>query len=141
MEIIAGILFFFICSCTANKKLQEGKRNLELLKQFAYCRCMKQSLQTFSKLDTSEISSGDAQNLIEYYGMYTKNIGPILDSLALTVVKKQIVNKHDRSTLKYESALGETSYILECLNFFNSIRLDSLVKSLPKKSYVVRLSD
>jgi hypothetical protein len=102
---------------------------------------MEQSLKTLSRIDTSEVCSGEVENFMDYNGLYAKEIEPIFDSLALVIVKRQIAAKHDSSINKHESAIGTTTYMLTCLNFYNSKQLDSFVKTIPKKLYAVSLSE
>jgi hypothetical protein len=122
-----------------NKSLQYRNRNLEALKEYAYCKCMEQTIKTFSKVDSFEAGSGAVKNIMDSYGLYSKIIDPIFDSLVFIVIKKQIETKYDNSIYKHESSMGTTSYILECLSFYNSTKLDSVVKSIPKELYVVDL--
>lgn len=134
--MLLALIIFMFCSCATNKNIKENKRNIEILKEFAYCKCMEQSIKTFSKVDTSEVGSGEIRIEMDYYGLFENIVNPIFDSIAYTVVKRQMASKYD-SIGKHESAWGRTSYILGCLSFYKSKQLDSVVKSIPKEFYIV----
>ena len=129
--------YLFFNSCTVNKNFEQKKQNLEILKQFAFCKCLEHSIETFGKIDSSEVGSGEVINLMDANKLYPKKIEPIFDSLSIAIIQKQIKNKYD-STNKSDAALGKTSYIFSCIEFYNSKRLDSFVKLLPEDSYIVR---
>lgn len=125
------ILLLFV-SCATHKNVAENSP-VDLLKKYAYTKCMEQSIATFSIRDTLEMGSGEVRNLLDYNGIFTNNLDGLLDSLAQTVVKEQMDAKQ-RYKDKHESAVGRTSYLIGCLNFYHSKRLDSIIRRYRKIS-------
>lgn len=119
MKTIFLFFILIISSCSVNKELKTDKKNTQLLKQLAYCKCIEHSMETFSKIDSSETGSSEVKMIMDYEGLFTNIVDPICNSLAFTVVKRQMTNKYD-SAGKAESARGKASYILDCLNSYNS---------------------
>ena len=128
------ILIFVFYSCSVNRSIKKEKTDVELLKELAFCKCLEHSLDTFSKIDTLEMGSGEVLNLMDTKGLFSNIVQPIFDSLALSIVAEQRKAKSD-TQYKHESGRERTSYILTCLDLYNSKKLDSLIKSFPKKNY------
>jgi hypothetical protein len=131
---LVSILLFY--SCSVNSRIKIEKTDIELLKELAFCQCLEHSLETFSTLDTLETGRGEVLNLMDSKGLFPNIVQPIFDSLAFLIVAEQIKAKND-TLYKHESARGRTSYTLACLDFYNSKKLDSLVRSFPKKDYKI----
>ena len=129
-----SIILFY--SCSVNRTSKKEKTDVELLKELAFCQCLEHSIETFSKLDTLEMGRGEVLNLMDSKGLFPNIVQPILDSLASLIVAEQRKEKND-TLYKHESARGRTSYTLGCLDFYNSKKLDSLVKSFPKRDYKI----
>jgi hypothetical protein len=129
-----SILLF--CSCSVNRNLKKEKSDIELLKELAFCQCVIRYQETFHKMDTLEMSRGEVLNSMDAMGLFPKIVEPIFDSLANSIVAEQIKARNDTLN-KHESARGRTSYIIDCLDLYNSKKLDSLVKSFPKKDYKI----
>lgn len=143
MKITSYLSLFSIlllCSCSINKTIQKEKSDVELLKELAFCQCLENSLQTFSAIDTLEMSRGEVLNSMDAKGLFPNNVQPIFDSLANSIVRRQIRAKNDTLN-KHESARGRTSYIIDCLDLYNSKKLDSLIKSFPKRDYKIEWKD
>ncbi len=123
-----------IFSCNTSKFLQENKRIL-LLKKFAFCKCFEMANSQYEKTDSSEVSIGDIRNLIDYNGMFLNHIEPLL-VLELQIVLKDS-NKINTNSFYKENLQGGRTYNLKCLNFYESKKLDSILKSVPKEKYIV----
>ena len=139
MKILSELFFVSILlfySCSVNKSITKEKTEVELLKELAFCQCLERSLETFSTLDTLETARGEVLNLMDSKGLFPNIVQPVFDSLSFKIVAAQIKAKTDTLD-KHESARGRTSYTLACLDFYNSKRLDSLVKSFPKGDYKI----
>ena len=139
MKILSGIFLFSILlfySCSVNRTVKNEKTDIELLKELAFCQCLEHSLETFSTLDNLEMGRGEVLNLMDAKGLFPNIAQPIFDSLAFLIVAEQRKAKND-TLYKHESASGRTSYTLACLDFYNSKKLDSLVRSFPKRDYKI----
>ena len=133
-SVLFLVSFLLLYSCSVNRTVRKEKTDVELLKELAFCQCLENSLETFSTLDTLEAGRGEVLNLMDSRGLFPNIVQPIFDSLAFIIVAKQ--RKAENDTLyKHESARGRTSYTLACLDFYNSNKLDSLVRSFPKRDY------
>ena len=119
-----------------SRTIKKEKTDIELLKELAFCQCLEHSLETFSTLDTLEMGRGEVLNLMDSRGLFPNIVQPIFDSLCFKIVAAQIKAKND-TLYTHESARGRTSYTLACLDFYNSKKLDSLVKSIPKRDYKI----
>ena len=86
-NIIYTFLFsiFLFCSGSINRNIQKEKTDIELLKELAFCKCLEHSLDTFSKVDTLEMGSGEVLNLMDTKGLFSNIVQPIFDSLALSI--------------------------------------------------------
>ena len=123
--------------CQINKNNQ-NERNISLLKQLTYCKCLTASLRTFGHIDSAEISLTEISNKMETSGLFDNIVGQILDSLVDKIVNLQIVNKQKNDPFKSEGANGKTTYILSCLEFYQSKQLDSILRAMPKSKYLLK---
>jgi hypothetical protein len=85
------------------------------------------------------MAEGEAVNEMDASGLFVKIIDSLLDSLTFTIIKRQMKAGQDNIG-KNEVTKGKTSYIIDCLHLYNSERLDSIIKSVPRFSYVLKLT-
>ena len=135
-SVLFLVSFLLLYSCSVNRTVRKEKTDVELLKELAFCQCLEHSLETFSTLDTLEAGRGEVLNLMDSRGLFPNIVQPIFDSLAFLIVARQMKAKND-TLYKHESARGRTSYTLACLDFYNSKKLDSLVRSFQKRDYKI----
>lgn len=134
------LIFIFLIGklfCQVNKK-NENESNIELLKQLTFCKCLTASLNTFSQIDSTEMSETEILNSMESHGLFDNRIGPMLDSIVSLIVKKQIANKQKNDPFKSVESIGKTTYTISCLAYYQSKQLDSFLRAIPKREYIVK---
>ncbi|MEI9944243.1 MAG: hypothetical protein WDN26_08440 [Chitinophagaceae bacterium] len=111
-------VFIFLLSCSAGKKIKENRR---LLKEYAYCRCFEYASKdtAFFNKDISVAVYADISN----YPVDVFNIIDTLAKKAASEIKPSEIPDHE----------GKKSVLLNCFLFYNSKKLDSLIKRMDKK--------
>ena len=135
--IFSGIILLISCSSTRITTKQNS--DLDLIKQLAYCECMEHSINQFVAKGSNDMSMQEVANMMEYNGMYTKNVAKIMDSLALEVVTQEKKNQFDTVGKHNDDPVnnGRTIYLYDCLKFYKSQKLDSIVRAIPKSKYYI----
>ena len=136
MKYRSLLLIIVFVSCSTSKYSLRNKENMETMKQLAYCNCLTFAIDKFVGKDSVDISSSIAFNYfdnIEWY--YVRKILPVLDSAAKSILIEESKHQfHTDSTFQVaEGANGKVEYKIDCLNFYKSKQLDSLVRALNKK--------
>ncbi len=133
------IFLLVLCTqsaCCVRKSSKKQNENIELLKELAYCKCVEHSMEMNKGKDSSDISLASVLEKMDSKGLSSKFVYPVLDSSAKLVVLKQY-NSQFENEGKHDNAWNKTNYILSCLEYYKSQRLDSLVKSFKPDSYKV----
>ena len=137
MKYLLIILVTFTQSaCTVQKSSKKQNENIELLKEVAYCKCLEHAMEMNKGKDTSDISLASVLERMDSKGLSSKFVYPVLDSSAKLVVLTQY-NSQFENEGKHENAWNKNNYILSCLEFYKSQRLDSLVRSFKIETYTV----
>lgn len=89
------------------------------------------------KRDTLEGSIASIEDEMDALGVATKNIWRSLDSFTQRFVQLQ-VSAYKNTVGVHESAIGRPSYLVDCLKFYKSKKLDSLVRSFKQKDYLFK---
>lgn len=134
----AIVLLIILSSCSTTKNRVTTPVS-NLFKKYAYCKCLEQSIDTFSIRDSLEMGSGEVANSLDYNGIFTNIIDPIFDTLILNVIEEQKRIKQDTAG-KHDSSWGKTNYILKCLEFYESKKLDSTIRTFTPEMYLVKKS-
>ncbi|MFT4202756.1 MAG: hypothetical protein QM610_02475 [Chitinophagaceae bacterium] len=105
----------------------DNYKNIDLIKKFAYCKCMQESIQNFVGRDSIDYGLIWTKNmLLDKYGrFYAKKINPLVDSFAHKQFLKSQQSRFPSQPVA-EGAYGKAAYTLDCLHFYNSEELDSL---------------
>ncbi len=124
------LLFFIIIiiglSCNITRKSIRSK-DIELIKQLTYCKCLDYNIKNFVGVDSVDISSGLIADLISVYGGdFARKYMSALDSIAYKVYIDAKRVQFD--TGKHESSYGKVAYKLDCLELYKSKKVDSLAR-------------
>ncbi len=135
MKYISLLLIIFFASCGASKYALRDKENIENMKELAYCKCLTSAIEKFVGKDSVDISDSRAVDYFDYIEWYyVKKILPVLDSAAKYISVEEA--KHQFHTGPHqvaEGTNGKVQYKMDCLNFYKSKQLDSLVRVLNRK--------
>lgn len=137
MKYLLAILVIFTQSaCSVQKNSKKQTENIELLKELAYCKCVEHAMEMNKGKDTSDISLASVLERMDSRGLSSKFVYPVLDSSAKLVVLTQY-NSQFENEGRHENTWNKNNYILSCLEFYKSKRLDSLVRSFKVETYTV----
>lgn len=125
---IRSITFFFtvllIQSCSSEKRSSSNHSSVayhrELLKQYAYCRCVVSALPQDSAMQ-NDISLSVLSDISEYDLTKFSIIDTIATAHALTITKTEIGDYGERRPV-----------LASCMQFYKSKYLDSVVRTLDK---------
>jgi len=135
MKYYSLFLIIFFASCGTSKYALRDKENIETMKQLAYCKCLTFSIAKFVGKDSIDISDSRAFNYfdnIEWY--YVRKIIPLLDSVAKSITIEEAKHQFYKGPGQIaEGTNGKVQYKLDCLNFYKSMQLDSLVRAMNRK--------
>ena len=135
MKYSCLLLIFIFASCSTSKYALKNKENIETMKQFAYCECLKFSIEKFVGKDSVDISGSRTFDYFELVGgFFIRRIFPVLDSAAKSISIEEAKHQfHTGPTQVAEGTNGKVQYKMDCLNFYKSKQLDSLVRALNGK--------
>jgi hypothetical protein len=135
MKYISLILIIFFASCGTSKYAIRDKENIENMKELAYCKCLTFAIQKFVGKDSLDISNNNANMYFEYIEWYyVKKILPVLDSAAESISIEEAKHRFNKGPGQVaEGVNGKVEYKMDCLNFYKSKQLDSLVRAMNRK--------
>lgn len=123
-------------ACSVQKSSKNQTENIELLKELAYCRCVEYAMEMNKGKDTSDISLASVLEEMDSKGFTSKFVYPVLDSSAKQIILRQYKSQFENEG-KHENAWNKNNYILSCLQFYRSQKLDSLVRSFKINIYTI----
>jgi len=123
---IIFIMLLFVLSCTTSKQINKSK-NIELIKQLTYCKCLDYNIKMYVGEDSVDLSIGLITDMMSVYGgTFVRSWSPLLDSIAYKIYVDGEKARFD--TNRHESAYGMVPYKLWCLELYKSKQLDSLAR-------------
>lgn len=113
-------ILFLLLGCASNSKFSE---NRTLLKEYAYCKCFEYATKdtVFFKND---ISLSVYKDIAHYYPDAYKKVDSLAKLEASEIMPSLIADYQNKKAI-----------FSDCFLFFKSKKLDSLVKSLDKRTY------
>lgn len=136
--ILHGLAAITCMATTANaqKKLTN---EIDLLKQLSFCVCMEKGIHAFGG-EIKDMSVGYVLDKMEGAGMNEKHVMPLIEKHAGKAVERMLMAVKDTANTYYERH-GYNALSLDCLEYFRSRSLDSLVRSFKRSSYYNRFDD
>ncbi|RYE55991.1 MAG: hypothetical protein EOP48_09005 [Sphingobacteriales bacterium] len=130
--IIIGTSHFAACKPEPNpsdkkppseisKEAGAPEKNRELLKQYAFCSCLK-----YAHPDTLIFAKDPSRGVLFELSSYSDDVYKLVDSFA----KK---TAHEFQPSEIADHGGSTLPFFKCFQFYNSFQLDSLVKEMDNK--------
>ena len=133
MKIFAFLCLLTVSLATSGQSISKKKRaEKEIIKQYAVVTCLSRSMDLYFKTDSNELSMGNIEELFDRYRINSRSLASI-KSDGLRQAEKL---KPDTGADIAQWSVGKNFYIIGCLTYYNSSRLDSLVGSLKRSSYI-----
>lgn len=131
---ISTLIFslFILAGCGSTGRLGKTQTDIQLLKEWAFCTCMNEGMKLYFQQDTLDVSLQQVNVALETRKITTKRILPKMNENVQHAVQQMVPVS---GPYVHESVAGMNNYIQGCLAYYNSRRLDSLLKSFKKKDY------
>jgi hypothetical protein len=140
---ILGCFFIVVCLLTIsachNKVVRSSNK---LFKQYSLCRCLDYAKQTQKQQkDTNDFSMTFLYESIDGEYTYAKIVTKSLDSFALNYTRQlKLVSSHVDTNYTYAKP-GMHQFTYDCIRFYESRALDSLIRSFKKEDYIISAAD
>lgn len=130
------LILFVMHSCKIMNDVESRKfNNKELIKQLAFCNCLEYSFHNENRKDTLDNSIQWLNGMLidRFPKIYFQRIKSTIDSLAKNEYIMSEKTRHPNQPVA-EGSYGKASYTIDCLNFYKSGKLDSIVGVMVKES-------
>ncbi len=139
MKLIPFVGFCLIsCCCFSQKKNTVVEKEVELLKKYATIKCFDHAMSLFFVKDSLELSGGSIIEMMDANNMFAKNLEVLISDAKRAAEKCNPVTSDSAAVAEF--TIGKNFYVIGCLDYYSSKSLDSLVRSIDRKKYVVDLN-